>query len=494
MLKKIASNTISQVFSKVWSAIISIFLISALTKYFSPEMYWQYSKIYNYLSIFTFLFDLWLYAITIREISKNKENAFKIIWNIMTLRIFLWISVILIAISIAFFIPWYNSKLSLISIFIVSLFSAVSLFNSSVLALMQSFMKIEIWAITFVLWKIANLFLIFWVIFIFFPKSQTLNFDLAFILIMICGFIWILLNFVLNFIYANKIVKIRFLFDFDYIKHIFKISLPNWIALFLSTVYFKVDVIIISILEPISKADISIALYSLPMKIVEVLMVIGLFFLNSILPSLSKDFWENNFKKIKYVLSNSFKLLFSMWVFIVVMFIVFWKDIISIIATSDYLDDNLHKYTSYDVMFLVSVVLLFNFLSSLFNYIFIASKNEKILVFINLFVTFINIIGNILLIPIYSFMWAAITTLISQIILLLLLYYFSRKIVKFDFDFLYIIKVLVISFLIFYIWSYMVLNHFLWKYLDLLVYGWGITILFWLLFFLLNKKLIKNTS
>jgi hypothetical protein len=39
-------------------------------------------------------------------------------------------------------------------------------------------------------------------------------------------------------------------------------------------VYFKVDVIIISLLEPIQKADLSIALYSLPMKIVEVVMVI----------------------------------------------------------------------------------------------------------------------------------------------------------------------------------------------------------------------------
>jgi len=39
-------------------------------------------------------------------------------------------------------------------------------------------------------------------------------------------------------------------------------------------VYFKVDVIILSVLEPISKSDLSIALYSLPMKIVEVVMVL----------------------------------------------------------------------------------------------------------------------------------------------------------------------------------------------------------------------------
>jgi len=37
MLKKIASNTIAQVFSKIITAIISIFLLSILTKYLSVE-------------------------------------------------------------------------------------------------------------------------------------------------------------------------------------------------------------------------------------------------------------------------------------------------------------------------------------------------------------------------------------------------------------------------------------------------------------------------
>jgi hypothetical protein len=40
-------------------------------------------------------------------------------------------------------------------------------------------------------------------------------------------------------------------------------------------VYFKVDVILLSILEPTTQADISIALYSVPMKIIEVLMILS---------------------------------------------------------------------------------------------------------------------------------------------------------------------------------------------------------------------------
>jgi len=52
-------------------------------------------------------------------------------------------------------------------------------------------------------------------------------------------------------------------------------SIPYGLAMFLNVIYFKIDVIILSIMEPRNMADISIALYSVPMKIVEVGMLFG---------------------------------------------------------------------------------------------------------------------------------------------------------------------------------------------------------------------------
>jgi len=92
------------------------------------------------------------------------------------------------------------------------------------------------------------------------------------------------INTLLNFFYAKHFFQFTFLWDTEYIKHIIKISLPYGFALFLSVVYFKIDIILLSLLEPKELADTSIAFYSLPMKIVEVLMVLGGFYLNSILP------------------------------------------------------------------------------------------------------------------------------------------------------------------------------------------------------------------
>jgi hypothetical protein len=59
----------------------------------------------------------------------------------------------------------------------------------------------------------------------------------------------VFLNTILNFWYARKIVNFGFAFDFEYIKYIFKISLPYGVALFLSIVYFKEDIILLSLIE-----------------------------------------------------------------------------------------------------------------------------------------------------------------------------------------------------------------------------------------------------
>jgi O-antigen/teichoic acid export membrane protein len=71
-------------------------------------------------------------------------------------------------------------------------------------------------------------------------------------------------------------------------------------------------------MEPKNIADISIAMYSLPMKIVEVLMIVGGFYLNSILPELSKNFENKNMEKNKDIIKISFKILFSFSIFLLV--------------------------------------------------------------------------------------------------------------------------------------------------------------------------------
>jgi O-antigen/teichoic acid export membrane protein len=491
MFKKIASNTFIQVISKIITAIISIFLLSILTKYLSVEGFWLYSKIFNYLWIFAFLADLGLYTIMIREISthpqplpwKGEGRIEKIVWNILTLRVLLWIIIIFLALIFAYFIPWYNSNLELLSIFIIWIFTLISLINSTFLAYMQSQLKMEFSLISVVWWKILNLSLVLLIIYWIYKelKPSVDSWEYMIILIFISALIWIFLNTLLNYFYSTKFIKIRFKFDLDYIKYIFKISLPYWIALFLSVIYFKLDIILLSILEW-EKADISIALYSLPMKIIEVLMVISGFYLNSILPKISQLFethpqplpWKgegSNNIELQNLLIISFKILFSFWIIVLTLWTIFRNNVIEIIGNSEYLNPTNHIYSSSDAFLIVLAVLLFNAISLLFIYIFIWAKKQWILLKINIFITIFNIIWNIILIPKHSFIWAWIITLISQALLFIISYYYSRKIIKFSFPKLFIFKIIFLSVIIYFIVNYLLINYSIWLYLNILVYG-----------------------
>ncbi len=488
MFKKILSNTFAQILSKAWTAIISIILLSVLTNYLTQELFWLYSKVYNYLGIFAFLADLGLYTITIREITKNKEDSKKIVSNVMTLRSILWIFIIFLSILIAYFLPWYNDKIALVSIFIISIFTLFSLINSSILALMQANLKMEFSLVSTILWKLITLFWIILIVFVFFKKWEISDFSVPFYFIMLSWLAWIMLNTWLNYYYSKKITSIWFSFDWDYIKYIFKISLPYWFALFLSVLYFKVDVVLLSIIEPESLANISIALYSLPMKIVEVLMVVGWFYLNSILWELSRNFENKNFDKLASILNISFKILFSFSLFLLVFWTLFRDHIIEIVANKDYINPLNHIYSSSDVFFIVLLVVVFYFISNIFIYTLISSNNQSKLLKINIIVAIFNIIWNIVVIPKYSFMWAAIVTVLSQILLFMIWYIETKKITRFDFPVKFIFSNLVFSLFIFVVWSYILSKYSIWLYFDLVIYS----ILFWFLYLLFFYKELKH--
>ena len=491
MFKQIASNTLAQVVSKFATAVISIVLISMLTNYLTVEMYGLYGKVYNYVGLFVFLADLGLYTIAIREITTHRDDAQKIVGNIMTLRWVLGGVILFLAVGLAYFLPGYNSSVALWAIFFGSLFTMFQLFNSSIMALMQANMKMEFSLFSTVIGKLINVWLVGMVIFVWYTPETLLNYDTSFIAIIIASLIGVLFNTGMNFYYANQLTPIRFYADRRYISQLFKTSLPYWIALFLSIVYLKIDVILLSLIEWPEKWDISIALYSLPMKIVEVVMVMGWFYLSSILPYLSEYFKKNDTDQLQRMIQASFSLLLSAGVWICALGILFRENIIRIIANADYLSAE-YVFHSGDAFVVVFGVIVFYFVSLLGVYLLIAAKQQSQLLRINIIVTLINIIWNILLIPHYWFMGAAVTTLLSQIILFFLTLRCVRKTIPFHIDFISTVYIIVTGVWVYILWYFLLAYISVWIYIDTLVYGWILWILYTLIIYMQIQKHIHS--
>lgn len=422
--KKIYTNTIAQIAGKIITALISILLIKVLTGYLDVAGYGLYSKIYNYLSIFAVIADLGLYTITVRELTRYADDVkmiAKISGNILSLRTLSGILIIFLSLSIAPFLTGYNSTMALIGIAIVSLFTLAGLINSSLMSYLQATLHTEFSLVANTCGKMLTFGMILMFSVLLFPRSITPD-TTVFTVVMLAGLAGNIVMTGLTWWYANKWQRVRFAWDSEYIKHILRISLPYWLALFLWVIFFKVDIILLSILEPADIADTSIALYALPMKIVEVGMMYGTIFLNSLLPVLTTAIEKKDSEKVAKLTRHAFMLLFAGGIAASGFLALFAPWVIALISTPEFITQTVMGYGSVDALRIVGWIFLVYFVSSLYTYILIARWQQQRMMYINAGIAILNIVGNIVFIPMYSFVGSAWVTLVTQILLLILTY------------------------------------------------------------------------
>jgi O-antigen/teichoic acid export membrane protein len=121
----------------------------------------------------------------------------------------------------------------------------------------------------------------------------------------------------------------------------------------------------------------------------------------------------------------------------------------------------------------------------------VASEKQSKLLKINIIITIFNIIWNILLIPKYSFIWAWITTLLSQILLCIMWYYYTNKLVSIKLPWFFIFRVILVWTLFFLFWKYLINNFSISLYFDFFVYSISLSVLFFLYYFL-EYRFLEN--
>ena len=92
--------------------------------------------------------------------------------------------------------------------------------------------------------------------------------------------------------------------------------------------------------------------------------------------------------------------------------------VIGLIASSEYIKIG-SFYDSPHTLMITAWIFAVYFIASLSNYLLINANRQKELLKINIAITFVNIGLNLILIPHYSFIGAAVATLISQVVLTL---------------------------------------------------------------------------
>lgn len=391
---KIFKNTFYQTFSRIFTSLIGFVITILIARQFGVFGFGDFTKIISFVGLFYLITDFGLNAIFLQD----EKNSFK---NLFYLRLIFSLFLVILVNLISNFLPTSGAfggfpqsvKIG-INIYSLSLFAQSILFSSS--ALFQKNLKYD-------LLMRANIFgsiLILTLIVVFNRFSLPINYVLT---------AFVLGNFLSAFLSLVWTREKIFPFSLNYqaSKKILLESLPLSLMLIFNLVYFRIDIFILSILKP----TIDVGVYGFSYKFFDFLIALPLFLSNSLYPFLIKrEKDEKNFlnfsKSYFYIfLFSSIFLLIICWNFAPLIALVKKEFILSILP--------------FRIMLLS---LPFFFLTSFLQWILISKKKQKYLMTVYLFSAIVNIVLNILFIPMYSYVASAIITGVSEAIVFLFLF------------------------------------------------------------------------
>jgi len=218
-----------------------------------------------------------------------------------------------------------------------------------------------------------------------------------------------------------KFIPLKSKFDFQFIKKLFMNSLPFGISMFLVTIYDKIDTVMLSVMTDMS----TVGWYSTAYRLLAITNVIPVILVTSIFPRISKEAVGNQ-DEVSEIFTRSFKYLFFLAIPLVSLGVLLGDEIILLVFGSQYQN----SAAAFKVLVWAAAIL---FLNILIGALFRASDNQKKLVLIQLGGVITNIVLNLILIPTYSYIGAAVATVITEVLIFGVCFIFIlRRVCKLD--------------------------------------------------------------
>lgn len=433
--RKILSNTAAQIVGKGFSAILSLVGVKIITSYLGQGSYGEYSYVYEFFALFAIIADFGLFTIAVREMSNDEKNISKILGNVLTMRVVIGLIVFTGIVSMGFLIPSHQGTQVPYAIMIAATASLIGLTNGIITSVLQQQYKMQYDAIIKVIGKSVQIGYMMLAAFVFFADDTYTGFYHLFW----AGVISSLVMLVLSIIFVSRYTEIRFRMDKDLMKDLLKKAAPYGLALFLSNLYFRIDGVLIYNIKGAQEEG----LYAVAVRMREALSLLPLFFMNSVLPTLTKFIKEKR-ESYKKILQYTFDFQFMLSIPFLVGGFLLATPLIYLISTPEYVSRLSEGFYGSDIAL---KIVLFSFvvgsLNIIFNYTLIAIGRQAQLLWINGSCAIFNLAANLIVIPMYGFRGAAVATVISELLVLVLVFTTAKRYLPFKISLNRPIKILI---------------------------------------------------
>ncbi|PIU01418.1 hypothetical protein COT68_03335, partial [bacterium (Candidatus Torokbacteria) CG09_land_8_20_14_0_10_42_11] len=224
-----------------------------------------------------------------------------------------------------------------------------------------------------------------------------------------------LLQSVLVYLFTLPYAKIRLQADFRLWKYIFNCSWPLALSMVFNLIYFKFDTIILSLMKP--EADVGI--YGAAYKILELLIAFPVLFCGLVLPQFA-FYRKSDPARFQRIFQKSFDFLVLGTIPLMIFVFFFAPQIIHLVSGPDFEPAIL-------VLRILSLAIGIIFLAALPAHLIVALDQQKKMIWGYLAGAIFAVALDLIIIPFYSYIGAAITTILVEAIILAWSFSLARK-------------------------------------------------------------------
>jgi Membrane protein involved in the export of O-antigen and teichoic acid len=401
--RKIATNTTFILFGNIVVKALALLISINLARYLGVEYFGEYNFVIAYLSLFIFLANFGLDSILIRDLSRKKFDVDIFVSNVLMIRILTCSFSIILSIAIVNFLGYPAETIMHVSLLsLILMFQGLSYLFESVF---HSNLKMYYSSISMVISKLFFAIAVFILITL---GDSLISFFYAYI---VAEFIRVLIS----IYYSKKFVCVCKHIDIELWKYLLKESMPFIVGYALFIVYYRIDILMLSKIE----GNLAVGYYSAAYKLTDPLLFIPGAFASVLMPIMARKYISDQMD-LKEIYSVGSKYILQLMFPISILLYFFSEDLIHLLYTDNY-------YASIYTLKILSLTVILNSLNSIQNSLLVASDRQKLNTISVGVCCILNIVLNLVLIPIYSYNGAAIATLISVLFLFLIQLLFIRN-------------------------------------------------------------------
>jgi O-antigen/teichoic acid export membrane protein len=390
--KEVTLNTLASSAGRVIGSVFAIISVGFLTRALGREGFGEYSTVVAYLATFQLIADLGLYTLLTREISQKPTHERELVSYFFTLRLTVAVLVLAVGAGLVFFFP-YSSAVKWGAVYAASAFVFLSL-TQVVMGVFQKHLQTYKAAIAEVAGRAVQLA---FVAAFFFSGGGLFHFLTALIA---ASFV----IFAINLVFVWRLVRFRLAVSFPRWRAILKTTFPIAVSLVFTLLYFRIDILLLSIL----KTPDDVGIYSAAYRVLEALIFFPAAFIGVVFPRIAKYAKESP-QKLSQLLSLLTDLMTVAVLPAVVGGTLLASTIVSMIGGEDFLI----SAATLRVLFLAIGII---FYGTLLGNSVVALGLQKKAMWAYAAGFVFNIAANLAVIPRYSYIGAAWTTVATELL------------------------------------------------------------------------------